>query len=62
MDLIFSDESYSMFLNDKKAIYNSRLRDDNETFLDAMLSKEADLRTTPEGEKIIQFIQSIGNE
>jgi hypothetical protein len=62
MNLIFNDESYAMFLNEKKAIYNSRLRDDNETFFDAMLSKEADLRTTPEGEKIIQFIQSIGNE
>jgi len=39
MNLIFNDESYAMFLNEKKAIYNSRLRDDNETFFDAMLSK-----------------------
>ena len=62
MDLTFNDEHYTKFLNEKKAIYNSRLRDDNETFFDAMLSKEADLRTTPEGEKMIQFIQSIGNE
>jgi len=62
MDLTYNDKDYSMFVHDKKAIYNSRLRDDNETFFDAMLSKEADLRTTPEGEKIIQFIQSIGNE
>jgi hypothetical protein len=62
MDLTFNDEYYTKFLNEKKNIYNSRLRDDNETFFDAMLSKEADLRTTPEGEKIIQFIQSIENE
>ena len=62
MDLIFNDEYYTKFLNEKKAIYNSRLRSDNETFFDAMMSKEADLRTTPEGEKIIQFIQAIGNE
>ena len=62
MELIFDDVSYSKFLNEKKTIYNSRLRDDNETFFDAMMSKEADLRSTPEGEKIIQFIQSIGNE
>jgi len=62
MDFIFNDESYTMFLNEKKEIYNSRLRSDNETFFDAMLSKEADLRTTPEGKKIIKFIQSIGNE
>ena len=62
MDLIYNDESYLNFLNEKKTIYNSRLREDNETFFDAMLSKEADLNTSPEGEKIIQFIQSLGNE
>jgi hypothetical protein len=62
MDLIFDDESYTRFLNDKKTVYNSRLRGDDETFFDAMLSKEADLRTSSEGEKIIKFIQSIGNE
>jgi len=62
MDLIFDEKSYSRFLNDKRTIYNSRLRDDNETFFDAMLSKEADLRSTPEGERIIQYIQSLGNE
>ena len=62
MDLIFDDVSYGKFLSEKKTIYNSRLRDDKETFFDAMLSKEADLKTTPEGKKIIQHIQSIGNE
>jgi hypothetical protein len=62
MDLLFDDASYSRFLNEKKMVYNSRLRDDNETFFDAMLSKDADLRSTPEGEKIIQYIQLIGNE
>jgi len=62
MDLLFDDASYSMFLSEERTEYNSRLRDDNETFFDAMLSKEADLRTTPEGKKIIQYIQSIGNE
>jgi hypothetical protein len=62
MDLSFDDAAYSKFLNEKGTIYNSLLKEENETFLDAMLSKEADLRTTPEGEKIIQSIQSIGNE
>jgi hypothetical protein len=62
MDLAFDDAAYSRFLSEKRTIFNSRLREENETFFDAMLSKEADLRTTPEGEKIIQFIQSMGNE
>jgi hypothetical protein len=62
MDLTFDDMAYSRFLSEKRTISNPRLRRDDETFFDAMLSKEADLRTTPEGEKIIQFIQSIGND
>jgi ribosomal protein S8E len=57
--LIFDEESYSRFLSEKKTVYNSRLRGDNETFFDAMLSKEANLKTTPEGEKIIDYIHNI---
>ncbi len=62
MDLVFDDDLYVKFLAEKKTVYNSRLRADDETFFDAMLSKEADLRTTPEGKQIINIIQSIGNE
>jgi hypothetical protein len=62
MDLVFDEKAYEKFLNEKKTVYNSRLRNDDETFLDAMLSKEADLRTTFAGRKIIKMIQSIGNE
>jgi len=62
MKLTYEDESYTKFLNEKKTVYNSRMRGDDETFFDAMLSKEADLSTTPEGQKIIEFIQSLGNE
>jgi hypothetical protein len=62
MELIFDEKSYQKFSKEKITIDNSRLRNDNETFFDAMLSKEADLRTTPEGREIIKFIQSIGNE
>ena len=62
MVLTFNDTEYSRFLNEKTVIHNSRLRDDNETFFDAMLSKEADLRTTAEGRQIIKFIQAIGDE
>ena len=62
MDLTFDDASYSEFLNAKEAVRNSHPRDGGETFFDAILSKEADLRTAPEGQKIIRFIQAIGNE
>jgi GTP cyclohydrolase II len=62
MYLDYNDEDYAQFLAEKKTVYNSRLRSDDETFFDAMLSKEADLRTTPEGKEIIKIIQSLGNE
>jgi hypothetical protein len=62
MELIFNDESYARFLDEKKTVYNSRLRGDDETFLDAMMSKDADLNTTPEGREIIGFIRSLGSE
>ena len=62
MEFVFDDASYSRFLKEKKTINNPRLREDDQTFFDAMISKEADLRTSPEGKKIIQYIQSIGNE
>jgi hypothetical protein len=62
MELIFDEEAYSRFLNEKRTVYNSRLRGEGETFFDAMLSQEANLKTTPEGEKIIEYIQAIGNE
>jgi len=59
MEFTFDDASYSKFLNKNKTETDSRLRGENETFFDAILSKEADLRTTHEGKKIIQYIQSI---
>ena len=58
----FDDASYSSFLDEKKVVNNSRLRGENETFFDAMLSEEADLRTTAEGREIIQHIQALGSE
>jgi hypothetical protein len=62
MDLTFNEKEYNNFLSQKNTIYNSRLRNDDETFFDAMLSKEADLTRTQEGQEIIKYLQSIGNE
>jgi len=54
----FSKETYQAYLEQKKSIINERLRGENETFFDAMLSEEADLTKTPEGREIIEFIGS----
>ena len=54
----FSKETYQAYLEQKESIINERLRGENETFFDAMLSEEADLTKTPEGREIIEFIGS----
>jgi hypothetical protein len=53
---LFSKETYQVYLEQKRHIINERLRAENETFFDAMLSEEADLTKTPEGREILDFI------
>ena len=43
MDLIYDDELYKTFLNEKRTIHNSWLRESDETFFGAMLSREVGL-------------------
>ena len=52
----FSQETYQSYVEKKDDIHNARLRDENETFFDAMLSEEADLTKTPEGREILEFV------
>ncbi|MCL2155831.1 MAG: hypothetical protein FWH53_09230 [Leptospirales bacterium] len=59
MNALFTEESYAEFLKKKKTINNSRIRGENETFWDAMLSKEADMTATPEGQELIRIIQNL---
>ena len=54
----FSEESYQAYLEQRKPLINERLRGENETFFDAMLSEEADLSKSPEGRQILEFIES----
>ena len=54
----FSEETYQEYLRDKSSYSNIRLRGEEETFLDAMLSDEADLTKTPEGREVIEFIRN----
>ena len=53
----FSKETYQAYVEQKRPIINERLRGENETFFEAMLSEEADLTKTPEGRKILDFIE-----
>ena len=54
----FSEETYRAYVEKRIPLVNERLRGENETFFDAMLSDEADLTKTPEGQEILKFIGS----
>jgi len=54
----FSEETYQTYIERRIPIVNERLRGEDETFFDAMLSEEADLAKTPEGQEILTLIGS----
>jgi len=58
----FSEETYQAFLRKKISIHNERLRGDNETIFDAVLSEEADFTKHPEGEQILNAIRNFESD
>jgi hypothetical protein len=58
MNLAVSPEAYNRYLLKNNIINNKRVRPDNETFLDAMLS--VDMTATPEGRRILDAIKKLG--
>jgi len=52
----FSEETYKAYIERRMPIVNERFRGEDETFFDAMLSQEADLTKTPEGQEILKLI------
>ena len=54
----FSEESYRVYVERRSPLVNERLRGEDETFFDAMLSQEADFTKTPEGQDILKLIGS----
>ena len=59
MDLSFDEKTYKEYLEEEEIAPNAKIREEHETFFDALLSDDADLRTTPEGREIIKNIQSF---
>ena len=55
---LFSKESYEEYINQQRQRFNDRLRNDNETIFDALLSPDADFRNSPQGEEIISAIRN----
>jgi hypothetical protein len=55
----FSEETYQTYVEQKKPIVNERLRGEDETFFDALLSQEADITKIPEGQEVLKLIGSF---
>jgi hypothetical protein len=62
LELNFSPEAYKRYLKKENNVSNARLRADDETFFDALLSPEGDMTQTAEGRAIIAALQSLDSE
>jgi hypothetical protein len=59
MKLTLSPGAYERYSQEQHVISNERIRADDVSFLDAMLSEEADFTQTPEGKEIIETIKAL---
>lgn len=56
---IFSEEVYQAFLGSEAVASNARLRNASVSFIDAMMSPEADFTKTENGESIVNTIREL---
>jgi NAD+--asparagine ADP-ribosyltransferase len=54
-----SSKTWQEYHKNHETVHNERLRPDNVSFWDAMLSKEADFTKTPEGKHIADLIRDL---
>jgi hypothetical protein len=57
--LDISSKTWQEYLENHETVHNERVRPDNVSFWDAMLSKEADFTRTPEGKRIADLIRDL---
>ncbi|MCL2443208.1 MAG: hypothetical protein FWD13_07055 [Treponema sp.] len=54
-----SSQAWQNYLDNQETVSNERLRPDNISFWDAILSEEADFTKTPMGKKIADLIRDL---
>ena len=59
MEITLSHESYRDYLEHKDTFSNERIRPNEVSFWDAMLSEEADFTKTLAGKQIIETIKAL---
>ena len=58
-EIKISSQAWQNYLDNNETYSNERLRPDNLSFWDAILSEEADFTKTEEGKKILEFIKNL---
>jgi hypothetical protein len=56
---IFSEAAYKLFLDSESKVLNARLRDSEVSFIEAMISPEADFTRTENGGAIVSTIREL---
>jgi hypothetical protein len=59
-DIVFSEKAYKEFLNQKQFISNTRIRPEDESIWDVLLSEQADFTRMPGGDRILEVIKGLG--
>jgi hypothetical protein len=58
-DSYYSEETYKKYLEAEEKVLNIRLRDKDETFIDALLSDEADYTADENGNEIVETLKNL---
>jgi len=55
----FSDDAYAAYVKRRPGILNARLRGEDETFIDALLSEAADFTRGEDGKVIVATLRGL---
>lgn len=58
-DIKISPQAWQNYLNNRETVSNERLRPDDVSFWEAILSEEADFTKTTEGKRIAELIRDL---
>jgi len=56
---IFSENAYKLFLEGESKVLNTRLRDSGVSFIEAMVSSEADFTKAENGDAVVRSIREL---
>ena len=61
MDFLVDEKSYANYL-EEKLVSNDKVREDNETFFDALMSDDADIKAIPNGTEVLETLQQLARK